>query len=152
MHNKLSMQIQKQQRRSPRGFTLIEIMMVLAIIGVLIGGAITFTGGMVGQAEVTQAEKQIQTIGANLLGYKNLAGRFPTTEQGLQALITKPSSSPKPRRWIQSLKTIPTDPWQNDFIYKMPGSKDPKTYELISKGPDGVLGTDDDISSQDEAY
>ena len=146
------MQIYKLKYQSPRGFTLIEIMMVLAIIGVLIGGAITFTGGMVGQAEVTQAEKQIQTIGANLLGYKNLAGRFPTTEQGLQALITKPSSSPKPRRWVQSLKTLPTDPWQNVFIYNMPGTKDPRSYELISKGPDGLLGTEDDISSQDEAY
>ena len=143
---------QLQHKHAPSGFTLIEIMMVLAIIGVLVGGVIGMTKNFGAGARIQKTESEMQSLAAHLLQYKNLAGRFPTSEQGLQALVTKPSTSPKPRRWTQSLTAVPKDPWDNDYIYKMPGSKDPKTYELISKGDDGVLGTDDDISSQDEAY
>lgn len=152
MHNKLGMQINKQSNLSRGGFTLIEIMMVLAIIGVLVGGVIGMTKNFSAGAKIQKTESEMQSLAAHLLQYKNLAGRFPTSEQGLQALVTKPSSSPKPRRWTQSLTAVPKDPWGNDYIYKMPGSKDSTTYELISKGDDGVLGTDDDISSQDPAY
>ncbi|WP_018969166.1 type II secretion system major pseudopilin GspG [Rubritalea marina] len=135
-----------------KGFTLLEMMMVLAIIGILVGGVIGMTKNFSAGAKIQKTESEMQSLAAHLLQYKNLAGRFPTTEQGLQALVTKPTTAPKPRRWTQTLTALPRDPWGNDYIYKMPGSKDSSTYEIISYGSDGVAGGDDDISSQDEAY
>ncbi len=123
--------------------------MVMAIIAILIGGVIVTTGGITGGAEIQKCTSELQRLEALLLGYKSLAGRYPTTEQGLEALVTKPSTTPIPRRWVSTLKTLPKDPWGNDYHYSMPGSKSPNGFEIISNGPDGEAGTDDDISSED---
>lgn len=127
------------------------MMMVMAIIAILVGGVIGLTRNFSGGARIQKAESEMQSLAAHLLQYKNLAGRYPTSEQGLNALVSKPSSAPKPRRWNQSLKSVPLDPWGNPYIYKIPGTKDSSTYEIISLGTDGQLGGDDDISSQDAA-
>ncbi|GAA5496879.1 type II secretion system protein G [Rubritalea halochordaticola] len=134
-----------------RGFTLMEMVMVMAIIAVLAGGVIGLMKNFDKTAEVQQAVNDIRAIESALKQYKTLAGRYPTTDQGLEALASKPTKAPVPRRYAAAMTSVPLDPWKNDYIYKMPGSKDPKTYELISKGPDGQEGTDDDISSQDGA-
>lgn len=123
--------------------------MVMAIIAILVGGVIGLTKNFSRGAEMQKAEAEMQSLAGHLLNYKNGAGRFPTAEQGLKALVTKPTTSPKPRRWSQTLTKLPTDPWGNDYIYKMPGTKDQTTYEIISYGADGKAGGDDDISSQD---
>ncbi|MFC4993621.1 type II secretion system major pseudopilin GspG [Rubritalea tangerina] len=125
------------------------MMMVMAIIAILVGGVIALTKDFSGGAKIQKAESEMQTLAGHLMNYKNLAGRYPTSEQGLDALINKPTSAPKPRRWDQTLKALPDDPWGNPYIYKMPGTKDSSTYELISYGADGQPGGDDDISSQD---
>ena len=80
---------------------------------------------------------------------ENLAPPGPPSSLRLKALVEKPSSTPVPKDWTKIAERVPTDPWQNEYGYKFPGSKDPSKYELISKGPDGIEGNEDDLSSQD---
>lgn len=135
-------------KKSKSGFTLMEMMIVMGIIAVMAGGMIGLLGDFSEGPKIQKAETEIKTLGASLLQYKTLGGRYPTERQGLQALVTKPTVAPIPKRHT-AIKAISNDPWGNPYIYKMPGTKDPTTYELISTGPDGVLGGDNDISSQD---
>jgi general secretion pathway protein G len=131
------------------GFTLLEMVIVLGIIAVLLGGSIALIGGLGEGAKVQRVEGDFNAIGAALKTYKLNAGTYPTTQQGLAALMVKPASTPVPRRWAKLLDAVPTDPWGAEYVYRFPGSKDASEYELISKGKDGQLGTDDDFSSQD---
>jgi len=126
-----------------------EMMIVIGIIAVLAGGMISLLGDFGEAPKIQKAETEMRTLGASLLQYKTLGGRYPTEQQGLQALVTKPTTAPIPRRH-SPINGIANDPWGNEYVYKFPGSKDPKIYELISMGADGVLGGDDDISSQDD--
>lgn len=126
-----------------------EMMIVMGIIAVLAGGMIGLLGDFDEGPKIQKAENEMRALSATLLQYKTLGGRYPTEEQGLQALVTKPTKDPIPRRH-SPIKALAKDPWGNDYIYKMPGTKDPKTYEIISYGADGVEGGGDDISSQDE--
>ena len=133
-----------------RGMTLLEIVIVLGIIGLILGAAISNFGGFWGNAETKTAEIKIQGIRSMLESYRLSAGMYPTESQGLQALVTKPTSAPEPKRWNQLTPSLPLDPWQNEFIYKRPATKGNAAYEIISKGNDGILGTDDDVSSSQE--
>ena len=133
-----------------QGMTLLEIVIVVAIIGIILGAGLGFFGGALGGAKITAAQAKINGLKALLESYKTLAGSYPTTNQGLQALVERPSTSPKPRNWVQQAKSVPVDPWQIEYAYKFPSANDPTTYEIISAGPDLQLGTEDDISSQDE--
>ncbi|HEX3227521.1 MAG TPA: type II secretion system protein GspG, partial [Pyrinomonadaceae bacterium] len=76
--------------------------------------------------------------------YESMNGFYPTTEQGLQALVTQPSTDPKPARWYQLFKQVPKDPWGSDYLYRCPGQRNPGTYDLYSAGPDRRADTDDD--------
>lgn len=133
-----------------RGFTLLEMVMVMAIIAVLAGGVIALMGNFGEGANIQRVGTDMQGINTALIQYKNLAGRYPTTDQGLEALVEKPTKPPVPKRYASSMKSVPLDPWGNPYVYKMPGSKDSSTYELISYGKDGKEGGGDDMSSQDE--
>lgn len=124
------------------------MVIVLGIIAVIIGGAITVMGRVGDGAKRTRVSGDFNSIGAVLRQYQTLNGRFPTTQQGLKALVEKPGGDPRPKRWVKLADEVPLDPWQNEYGYKFPGSKDPGMFELISKGADGVEGTEDDISSQ----
>jgi general secretion pathway protein G len=137
----------KLTRRS--GFTLLEMVIVLGIIAVLLGGSIALIGGLGEGAKLQRVEADFNAIGAALKTYKLNAGTYPTSQQGLAALVTKPGSTPIPRRWTKLADKVPLDPWEAEYIYKFPGSKNASEYELISKGKDGQQGTDDDFSSQD---
>ncbi len=130
-------------------FTLLEMVIVLGIIAVLLGGSIALIGGLGEGAKVQRVEADFNAVGAALKTYKLNAGTYPTTQQGLKALVEKPGSSPVPRRWTQLSEKIPTDPWNNDYLYRFPGKRNTNEFELISKGKDGQEGTDDDFSSQD---
>ena len=125
--------------------------MVMAIIAVLAGGVIGLMKGFDESAKIQQADNDIKAIGAALTQYKTLSGRYPTSDQGLEALVNKPTKPPVPKRYPNEgmLKEVPLDPWKNPYIYKMPGAGGPNSYELISVGQDGKEGTDDDISSED---
>lgn len=82
--------------------------------------------------------------------YQLKTGSFPSTEQGLKALITKPTIAPIPSHWIQIMKRESLDAWRNPYAYRFPGNKDPTIPEVFCKGPDGIEGTDDDIHLDDE--
>lgn len=127
-------------RRSPRGFTLIEIMVVVVIIGLL---ATLIVPNVIGQgdaARVTAAQIDIRAIGNALDLYRLNNSHYPSTEQGLEALVNRPAGFPEPRSWGPEpyLKKLPTDPWGTEFVY----INDGLNYELYSFGADGQEGGD----------
>lgn len=132
------------------GFTLIEIMLVIILIGVLAAITVPRLTGKTTQARVAAAVSEIKgTISVSLDMYELDAGRYPTTEQGLKALIEKPSSSPEPTSWkgpYLKKKEVPLDPWGNEYIYECPGKQN-EDYDLSSSGPDGIAGNEDDINN-----
>ena len=125
-------------------FTLLEIMLVISIIVVLLGLAISKMGNPTGFAKGVAVKSDIQTIGTQLKLYESMNGFLPTTEQGLQALVTQPSSEPRPQRWYQLFKEVPKDPFGNNYIYLSPGRKNPTSYDLYSAGQDRRADTADD--------
>ncbi len=136
--------------RSRAGFTLLEIVIVLGIIGIILGGIGYRMIGSLESARFKRVEGDFKTLDSALMQYRLLAGQFPTQSQGLEALVAKPSGTPVPRKWTQQLREAPADPWGNIYNYRFPGKKRASEYEIISKGPDGIENTQDDISSQDE--
>jgi general secretion pathway protein G len=131
-------------KRKQQGFTLLEIMIVISIIVVLLGLAISKIGNPTGFAKSTAVRADLQAIGTQLKLYESMNGFLPTTDQGLQALVTQPDTDPRPTRWYQLFKEVPKDPWQNFYIYRCPGVKNPNGYDLYSAGPDRKADTADD--------
>jgi len=133
------------------GFTLLEILVVLAIIGLLAGLAITNIDKIFGTAQVTTAQLFVkETMKTALTTYRIQMGDYPSTADGLQALLTAPSS--KADRWHGPYITetkVPTDPWGEPYQYAFPGKRNKSSYDVWSKGPDKVDGTDDDIGNWD---
>jgi len=131
-------------KKKQNAFTLLEIMLVISIIVVLLGVAISKLGNQVGFAKGVAVRSDVQAIGTQLKLYESVNGFLPTTEQGLQALVTQPSTEPKPTRWYQLFKEVPKDPWGSNYIYLSPGRKNPTGYDLYSAGPDRKADTADD--------
>ena len=119
-------------------------MLVVTIIAILMGAAIYKLAGNVEIAKHTAVTADVQALGTQLKLYESMNGFFPTTEQGLQALVTPPDTDPKPARWYQLFKEVPKDPWHNNYIYRCPGVKNPGGYDLFSAGPDRIADTADD--------
>ena len=129
------------------GFTLIEIMMVVMIIGLLAGVAAYTLGDNLGVAKDTKIKSDIQTISTQLMVYESMNGFPPSSDQGLKALVQQVSSSPAPRSWRQLLKEIPLDPWGLEYQYVQPGKHNAESYDVFSAGKDRVAGTEDDIGN-----
>lgn len=149
----LSMQIHPSSsplRRRRRGFTLLEMVIVLGIIAMILGGAIFAMKGIGDAAKLKQVDADFQSFSNALAMYKLNAGSFPTTQQGLKALTEKPTTTPVPRRWVQVMTKVNPDPWGAEYGYRYPGKKRANDFEMISKGPDGLDNTEDDLSSQDD--
>ena len=140
----------RSQLRMVRGFSLLEMVIVLGIIALILATAIGLSGGFMGLGRITSTEAKIQRVSSALMSYNVLAGHYPTEAQGLMSLVERPTSAPQPKKWQKFFDTLPKDAWNQDFEYKYPGTKDPSRPEVISKGKDGQLNTADDISSQDE--
>lgn len=119
-------------------------MLVISIIVVLLGLAISKMGNPTGFAKSVAVRADIQAIGTQLKLYESMNGFLPTTEQGIQAMVTQPSGEPRPVRWYQLFKEVPKDPWGNNYIYLSPGRKNPTSYDLYSAGPDRKADTGDD--------
>ena len=139
----------KLKTHKTRGFTLLEIMLVVMIIALLAGSAIYLMGGNLGIAQDVRVKADLQSVDMQLKLYQAQNGFLPTTEQGLQALVERPDSDPKPTQWRQLLPKIPLDPWQNPYNYENPGKHNQNSYDLYSSGPDRKPGTDDDIGNWD---
>ena len=132
-----------------RGFSLLEMVIVLGIIALILGAAITFSGGITGAARDQAASAKIRELVAKVETYRMMAGVYPSEQQGLKALVERPSSEPQPKKWRKQSNSLPIDPWGNEYVYKYPGSVDNTTFEIRSIGADQQAGTDDDISSQE---
>lgn len=131
-------------RTTRGGFTLLEIMLVVSIIVIILGLAVSRLGNPTGFAKDTAVRADIQSIGTQLRLYESMNGFYPTTDQGLQALVTRPDSEPAPTRWYQLFKDVPKDPWGTPYIYRCPGTKNTDSYDLYSAGPDRHQDTADD--------
>jgi general secretion pathway protein G len=132
---------------SRAAFTLLEIMLVVAIIALLAAVAVSKMGDLFGEAQRTAAKTNVNTFGTLLLTYRAKGGNYPTTEQGLKALGTRPSSEPQPMSWMVLMKDIPKDPWNRDYIYECPGKHNPDSYDVYTAGQDGIPGNADDIGN-----
>lgn len=137
--------------RRQSGFTLLEIMLVVVIISLLLGAAIYNMGGNVETARKVRVETDVSAIKTQLRLYNGLNGFYPSTQQGLKALVTQPTSEPRPRRWTQSFEQVPRDPWGNEYNYLLPGKHNPNSFDLFSSGPDLQPGTADDIGNWEDA-
>lgn len=132
-----------------RAFTIFEILIVIAIIGMLVGLAVTNYDKVLGDSKTNIAEMFVKSsIKVPLQQYSMHMGNYPSTAEGLQALLTAPSSKTDQWRgpYLQE-NTIPLDPWKQPYQYCFPGKHNKNGYDVWSKGPDGQDGTDDDIGN-----
>lgn len=128
-------------RLAEAGLTLVEMIVVLAIIALVAALIVPNVIGRPDEARVTVAGTDIKTISAALKMYRLDNGRYPTTEQGLGALVEKPRSAPVPANWSSEgyLPDLPSDPWGNAYVYRSPGGTG-GGFDLMSFGRDGKPG------------
>jgi general secretion pathway protein G len=138
--------MQSAKKRPQQGFTLIELMVVIVILGILAGLIIPRIMDRPEEARRTKAKVQIESIEGALRLYKLDNGVYPSTEQGLEALVAPPTVGNLPRVWREGgyleKGTVPKDPWENDYIYLSPGLH--YDFDLISYGADGLPGGEGD--------
>lgn len=133
-----------------RGFTLVEIMVVVVILGILAVLIVPRVVGRTDEARAVAAKQDVATLMQALRLYRLDNGRYPTNEQGLAALVEKPSREPVPGNWKQYLDKLPKDPWGNVYQYLQPGVRG--EIDVFSLGADaqpGGSGADADIGSWD---
>ncbi|MDF2396071.1 MULTISPECIES: type II secretion system major pseudopilin GspG [Pseudomonas] len=130
-----------QTQNKQRGFTLIEIMVVVVILGVLAALVVPQIMSRPDQAKAAAAQSDIKAIAMALDIYKLDNHQYPSSQQGLEALVSKPSGNPPARNWNPDgyLKRLPIDPWGNAYQYRVPGTRG-TGYDLFSFGADGKLG------------
>lgn len=137
----------KIKSNKQQGFTLLEVMVVIVILGVLSAMIVPNLLGNKEKADEQKVKSDIIALENSLDMYKLDNGRYPTTDQGLEALVNKPDGSPEPRNYREDgyLKRLPDDPWGNPYLLTSPGENG--KIDIFSTGPDGEEGTDDDIGN-----
>lgn len=142
------------RRRRTQGFTLIELLLVVVIIGILAAIVVPKLAGRTEDAKIAKAKGDLATLRGSLARYEVDNGKFPSSEQGLAALLVKPVTAPEPKNWkgpyiepemdAQGIR-LPRDPWGHEYLYVHPGQRNTSGFDLFSGGPDGAPGSDDDI-------
>jgi len=146
MHTPVSRHHPKQRRA--RGFTLIEILVVVVILGILAAVVVPRVMEYPGQARQTAAKSDIATLVSALNSYKLDNFTYPTTEQGLDALVRKPSGSPEAPKWLAYLDKTPKDPWNRAYLYLHPGTHgDIDVFSYGADGKPGGEGEDADVGN-----
>lgn len=135
--------VNRMRNLSRKGFTFLEVIVVVAILILLATIIIVRYKGQVDQAKVDRTRIQIKQVEQALETYYLNNGNYPTQEQGLKALVEQPEDDPVPKKWKKLFDEIPKDSWGQEFIYIIPGEH--KEYDLFSKGPDRSEDTEDDI-------
>jgi len=148
------MGINMKKKFDNRGFTLIELMVVIVILGILAGLIVPRIMSRPEEARQAKARIQIESLETALKLYRLDNGTYPSTEQGLQALVEPPAVGNLPVKWREGgyleKGKVPKDPWDNDYVYLCPGTND--DYDIISYGADGESGGEEknkDITSWD---
>ncbi|HEX6809088.1 MAG TPA: type II secretion system major pseudopilin GspG [Gemmatimonadaceae bacterium] len=133
-------------RSRRRGFTLLELLVVLAIIATLVAVVAPSIFRNVGDAKTAAAKSQLEIFGLALDAYRIDNDTYPTSDQGLAALRTKPTSGNLPRNWRGPYlrKDVPLDPWGRPYVYVAPGVENPTSYDLYTLGRDGKAGGSDE--------
>ena len=131
-------------KKNLSAFTLLEIMLVVSIIGILLTAAIYKFRPLLGFAQGTRTNGDIQSIRTALMAYSGSNGFYPSTEQGLAALVNKPGGEPAPTNWRRLIDAVPKDSWGSPYVYRIPGRRDPHGYDLFSAGNDRIPDTSDD--------
>ena len=139
-------------RHKAAGFTLIEMLVVILVLGVLAALVAPNVFRHVGGAKEAAARSQIELFGAALDAYRLDNDGYPTSGQGLEALRREPLSEPRPRNWRGPYvrREVPADPWGRPYLYRSPGVANPESYDLLSYGRDGREGgegEDADVTS-----
>ena len=132
----------RTRSESELGFTLLELVVVIIVLGLLAAIVAPQILGRVSDARTTSAETQVALFGTALDNYRLDNGAYPTTEQGLAALREKPTRAPIPTNWRGPYlrKDVPLDPWGKPYIYRSPGERNASGYDLLSLGRDGKPG------------
>ena len=134
-------------RGRQRGFTLIELMVVVVILSILAAVVIPRVMDRPEQARISAAKNNIRASSSALDMYKLDNFRYPTTDQGLDALVSPPDLQPQPENWNRYMNKIPLDPWGSEFLYLQPGAR--SEVDVFSPGPNRRPGDEDDIGSWD---
>ena len=147
--------LNRELRALRAGFTLVEILVVIAIISLLAGVVLLNIAPQIGMGSQAAAKAQIQVLSSAATTYRMAHGRYPTQPQGLEALVQKPSQEPIPENYPDggylSGRVVPPDPWKRPYVYLIPGRQD-ENFEILSYGADGEpggSGADADVSSAD---
>ncbi|MBK8070146.1 MAG: type II secretion system major pseudopilin GspG [Rhodanobacteraceae bacterium] len=132
------MRLPYRTTRAQRGFTLLEIMVVVAIIAILSTVVVVNLVGRVDEAKISRATSDIQSLASALQLYKMDNGQYPSTQQGLEALMQRPSGNPPAPNWKPYVSKLPTDPWNQPYQYLSPGQRG--DFDVYSMGADGKPG------------
>jgi general secretion pathway protein G len=133
---------------SRAGFTLMEMMLVLFIIALILGGGVYLMQNVGQDAQISKARADIKAWETNLIRYQTQNMTLPTQQQGLESMVNKPTADPQPKFWRPLAKPeLLRDPWGHPYQFRNPGVHNQQGYDIFSLGPDGQEGTPDDIGN-----